>query len=350
MTFQKTMAGGYFAFFVLAHRAFAAVWPSVRRFVKLALVASNPVRGIEKFKGTGGRLVCLTGLQEAARDALSSEIRLYFVFALNTGFRWSKQMDLQWFAVDFLSKVLTVGKDKNGQALRVPFNTATEGVLLEMGAQRIRPNDPHEPVFPSRYREPDKFLRAVQRAQEAFREAGKHDEAVRLSGVSWHGLRHTWASRLTMAGVDPRTLQTLGGCRSLSMVGRYSHLSPDHLRAALEKLVAPASRLALESKEAPVSSFKLDSNLTRLHDVPSRALRVCGGVAEPGRRRPTRNRIGAQKVPRGFKSSPLRQFFSMHGGVTERPKVRHWKCRARVTPVPRVRIPAPPPDVSAWPC
>ena len=33
------------------------------------------------------------------------------------------------------------------------------------------------------------------------------------------------------------------------------------------------------------------------------------------------------------------------GGVTERPKVRHWKCRARVTPVPRVRIPAPPPEL-----
>ena len=31
------------------------------------------------------------------------------------------------------------------------------------------------------------------------------------------------------------------------------------------------------------------------------------------------------------------------GGVTERPKVRHWKCRARVTPVPRVQIPPPPP-------
>src|SRR5215475_8558085 len=79
-----------------------------------------------------------------------------------------------------------------------------------------------------------------------------------------------------------------------------------------------------------------------------------GGVAEPGRRRPTRNRIGAQKVPRGFKSSPLRQItrgvrrsiIQSRGGVTERPKVRHWKCRARVTPVPRVRIPAPPPDLS----
>src|SRR2546425_1061746 len=31
------------------------------------------------------------------------------------------------------------------------------------------------------------------------------------------------------------------------------------------------------------------------------------------------------------------------GGVTERPKVRHWKCRARVTPVPWVQIPPPPP-------
>jgi integrase len=71
---------------------------------------------------------------------------------------------------------------------------------------------------------PDKFFpRAVRRAQEALREAGMEDEAARLDGVSWHGLRHTRASRLTMAGVAPRTLQTLGNWRSLSMVERYSH-------------------------------------------------------------------------------------------------------------------------------
>src|SRR5207247_8739544 len=33
--------------------------------------------------------------------------------------------------------------------------------------------------------------------------------------------------------------------------------------------------------------------------------RRCGGVAEPGGRRPTRNRIGAEKVPRGAQSSPV---------------------------------------------
>jgi len=118
-----------------------------------------------------------------------------------------------------LTKVLTIGKDKNGRTLAVPFNSAIEAVLLEVGTQRIRPSDPHEHVFPRRFREPDKFFpRAVKRAQEALREAGHHDEAARLDGVTWHGLRHTWASRLTMSGVDPRTLQTLGGWRSLVMV------------------------------------------------------------------------------------------------------------------------------------
>jgi hypothetical protein len=39
-----------------------------------------------------------------------------------------------------------------------PFNSATEAVLLEMGTQRIRPNDPQEPVFARRYWEPDKFF------------------------------------------------------------------------------------------------------------------------------------------------------------------------------------------------
>src|SRR5436305_727899 len=35
----------------------------------------------------------------------------------------------------------------------------------------------------------------------------------------------------------------------------------------------------------------------------------------------------------------------VRGGVTERPKVRHWKCRAWVIPVPRVQIPPPPPFI-----
>jgi hypothetical protein len=54
-----------------------------------------------------------------------------------------------------------------------------------------------------------------------------------------------------MAGVDLRTVQILGGWRTLAMVQRYSHLAPAHLREAVERLVpdtvgAPEAATALQ--------------------------------------------------------------------------------------------------------
>jgi hypothetical protein len=53
------------------------------------------------------------------------------------------------------------------------------------------------------------------------------------------------ASRLVMAGVDLRTVQVLGGWRTLAMVQRYSHLAPANLQDAVERLV-PKSSLTWE--------------------------------------------------------------------------------------------------------
>jgi hypothetical protein len=44
-----------------------------------------------------------------------------------------------------------------------------------------------------------------------------------------------------MAGVDLRTVEQLGGWRTLAMVMRYSHLGPSHLAAAVERLVVVQS-------------------------------------------------------------------------------------------------------------
>ena len=41
-----------------------------------------------------------------------------------------------------------------------------------------------------------------------------------------------------MAGVDPLTIQQLGGWKTLQMVQRYAHLSPDHKRQAIERLTS----------------------------------------------------------------------------------------------------------------
>ncbi len=61
-------------------------------------------------------------------------------------------------------------------------------------------------------------------------------EASKLEGFTWHCLRHTFASRLVMAGVDLRTVQDLMGHRTIQMTVRYSHLAPQHRLSAVQRL------------------------------------------------------------------------------------------------------------------
>jgi integrase len=67
-----------------------------------------------------------------------------------------------------------------------------------------------------------------------------------IDDFRFHDLRHTFASRLAMENVDLLTIRDLGGWKTLSMVQRYSHLSPGHRQSAIERL---ATR-KVESDEA----------------------------------------------------------------------------------------------------
>jgi site-specific recombinase XerD len=227
--------------------------------VRDGLVPTNPVRTVSKFKETGGRLSWLEHEAEAAiYDVLLPELRPLFIVSVNTGLRWGEQIGLQWRDVDFLSGFITVRRSKHGRSRQVPMNSATRAALLDLGARRQRPDDPEEPVFARRYREPDKFFpKAVLLAQARLRDSGT--DTSRLDGYTWHSNRHTFASRLVMVGVDLRTVQQLGGWRTLSMVHRYSHLAPGHLQAAVERIVGPV----WASNVTVVDSSKLGVNLDR---------------------------------------------------------------------------------------
>jgi integrase len=61
-------------------------------------------------------------------------------------------------------------------------------------------------------------------------------EAAGLKDFTWHCLRHTFASRLVMAGVDLRTVQELMGHKTIQMTVRYAHLAPQHRLAAVQRL------------------------------------------------------------------------------------------------------------------
>ena len=77
-----------------------------------------------------------------------------------------------------------------------------------------------------------------------------------LTAFSWHCLRHTFASRLVIAGVDIRIVQELMGHKTISMTARYSLLAPKHTLSAVEKLGAQtreptATTTATGTREQP---------------------------------------------------------------------------------------------------
>ena len=201
-------------------------------------VTTNCVRGVPQYKENNQRIAYLTDVEEhALHDALTPNYRPHFTVSLHTGLRWSEQMGLTWRDVDLITGFVTVPRSKHGEARRVPINSMVRAVLVDLATRRHRPDDPREPVFSPRPTQASFFPKAVERAREALADA-QHDTS-RLDGYVWHSNRHTFASRLAMAGVDLLTLKELGGWKQLSMVQRYAHLRPDHLQAAVERLVRP---------------------------------------------------------------------------------------------------------------
>jgi Phage integrase family len=51
-----------------------------------------------------------------------------------------------------------------------------------------------------------------------------------------------------MAGVDLRTVQELMGHKSIQMTVRYSHLTPKHTLAAVEKLAGAVTAIPTDTK------------------------------------------------------------------------------------------------------
>lgn len=194
-----------------------------KRAIRDGHLTTNPVKTVSKFKENNERVTYLTEQEEnAVLEALPEEYRPHFIVSIHTGLRWSEQINLCWENADFITKFITVLRSKNGRARRAPMNSRVLGVLLDLGSRRDTATaKPVDPVFSPRPQQPDDFFpRAVARAKGALEKRG--EAADHLDGYTWHDNRHTWASRLVMAGVDLLTVKELGGWRSLKMVERYA--------------------------------------------------------------------------------------------------------------------------------
>lgn len=108
----------------------------------------------------------------------------------------------------------------------------------------------------------DKYWEPYKSYRTAFETACRH---AKLSGVTPHVLRNTFASRLVMRGADLRTVQELGGWKSLNMVQRYAHLSQEHKRRAIELVSKNAFSLITTPAEMPIGGES--SNFKHVNEV-----------------------------------------------------------------------------------
>ena len=75
-----------------------------------------------------------------------------------------------------------------------------------------------------------------------------------VSGVSWHTLRHTFASRLVNRGVDIVTVKELLGHSSVTVTMRYAHTNIEAKRAAVEALNGRSDNLVTVPQLQAVSN------------------------------------------------------------------------------------------------
>jgi integrase len=188
----------------------------------------NPVCKVKFRKEERTRLRFLEIDEENRLLAAANEpLRSLVLVGIHTGLRiQAEALTLKWSSVDLKRGTLTVeaAYAKNGRTRTVPLDSVALTVLKTLKAKA---NNEEEAVFRAEDGTPYRTIGSI--FQRACRRA-------KISGVSPHTLRHTFASRLVMAGVDLRTVQDFGGWRTIAMVERYSHLSPQHKAQAIERL------------------------------------------------------------------------------------------------------------------
>lgn len=194
----------------------------------------NPVSKVRLPGGDNRRLRFLTREEAAALLAelatKSPDVHDMALVSLHTGMRAGEVFGLTWGDVDVDRGILTLRDTKNGRTRAAFMTEAVKGIFRskERGA-------PSELVFP------DRNGKRMERISNTFARAVdtiKLNEGIedRRQQVTFHTLRHTYASWHVENGTDLYVVKELLGHSDFKMTARYSHLGENTLQAAVKRL------------------------------------------------------------------------------------------------------------------
>ncbi len=192
----------------------------------------NPVKSIRLLTENNRR----TGFLEiehfqAMRELVDPEDFLVIELAVLSGLRQNEQFSLEKSHLDLSRRGLWLPDPKGGIRRWVRMSSRCVEILAHFSAKS------HSKwLFPGskgQYRNAAHF--ASTQFYPALRELGLE---VGINGITWHSLRHTFASWLAEAGEDLGVIQELVGHSSQKTTERYRHLMENSGTRAVEGLVS----------------------------------------------------------------------------------------------------------------
>jgi integrase len=159
---------------------------------------------------------------------LADWVKPIVIFGKNTGLRLSNLANLRWNQVNLAAKAVYLDAEemKNSKSLGIPLNEQALDVLLNQ--QKVgRLQSVY--VFSKANGKPYTHWGISSAFKKACIKAG-------CSNYRFHDLRHDFCSKLVQSGVDIYTVKELAGHKDITTTQRYSHLSPERLRKAVDVL------------------------------------------------------------------------------------------------------------------
>ncbi len=188
----------------------------------------NPVRKDAFFTGVEQpkQRVLTPDEETKLLDASPAHLKPILIMALNTGMRKGEILGLEWNRVDLEGREITLlctnTKSKRGR--EIPINEKLYSMLVQMKAN----SDGSPFVFPNPF-SGKPYVDVKGLYSGTCKRAG-------ILGLRFHDLRHTFASRLVVSGVDINTLREILGHGSIRMTQRYVHSDKMQKRDAVERL------------------------------------------------------------------------------------------------------------------